>query len=120
MNPPADNGSGNGEKSVVPPGIAGWGWGPFFWNFIWAIPNRVNIGLLTLIPYVGFVMMFVLGKNGRVWAWKNRKWKSVEDFNRVQRIWSITGLVFFVVTLLVIYWIFNSIKAQFAAVGLDL
>lgn len=73
----------------IPDGIKGWSWGAFLLNWIWAIGNRTWIGLLALIPYVGFVMAIVLGFKGREWAWKNKQWDSVEHFNAVQRKWSI-------------------------------
>ena len=111
LHPEPDNGSGHGKESVIPEGVAGWGWGPFFWNFIWAIPNGVPMGLLALVPYAGFIVMFLLGKKGRVWAWQNKKWKSVEDFNRVQRIWSISGFVFFVIMVVVVVWAYYTISA---------
>lgn len=76
----------------VPPGIAGWSWGAFLWNWIWAIFNNTWIGLLALIPGVNLVMIFVLGFKGREWAWKNKQWDSVEHFNRVQRKWSLWGI----------------------------
>ena len=72
----------------LPPGVAGWSWGAFLLNWIWAIGNRTWIGLSALIPYVGFIMAIILGIKGREWAWKNGKWDSVEHFNRVQRTWS--------------------------------
>ncbi len=73
----------------VPPGIKGWSWGAFFFNWIWAICNNTWIGLLALIPYVGFFVAIVLGFKGREWAWKNGTWSSVERFNTVQRRWSV-------------------------------
>lgn len=76
----------------TPPGIAGWSWGAFLWNWIWAIFNNTWIGLLALIPGVNVVMIFVLGVKGREWAWKNKQWDSVEHFNRVQRKWSVWGI----------------------------
>lgn len=76
----------------VPPGIAGWSWGAFLWNWIWAIFNNTWIGLLALVPGVNLVMIFVLGAKGREWAWKNKQWDSVEHFNRVQRKWSVWGI----------------------------
>jgi|GEM_PF-1751407 len=76
----------------IPPGIAGWSWGAFLWNWIWAIFNNTWIGLLALIPGVNLIMIFVLGAKGREWAWKNKKWDSVEHFNRVQRKWSLWGI----------------------------
>jgi len=82
----------------VPDGVKGWSWGAFLLNWIWAIGNRTWIGLLALIPYVGLVMAIVLGFKGREWAWKNKRWESVEHFNAVQRKWSIwAGVVVLVV-----------------------
>lgn len=76
----------------IPPGVKGWSWGAFLLNWIWAIGNRTWIGLLVLIPYVGFIMAIILGIYGREWAWKNGQWDSVEHFNRVQRKWSLWGV----------------------------
>lgn len=76
----------------IPPGIAGWSWGAFLWNWIWAIFNNTWIGLLALVPGVNLIMIFVLGAKGREWAWKNKHWDSVEHFNRVQRKWSLWGI----------------------------
>jgi hypothetical protein len=47
--------------------------------------------LLTLIPYVGLVVPFVLGAKGSQWAWRKKRWDSVEDFRRVQRKWAYWG-----------------------------
>lgn len=79
--------------SNIPDGVKGWSWGAFWLSWIWAIGNRTWIGLLSIIPFVGFIMWFVLGIKGREWAWKNKKWDSVEHFNRVQKIWSILGWI---------------------------
>ena len=78
---------------AIPDGIRGWSWGAFFLNWIWAIGNKTWIGLLCLIPYIGFVMAFILGFKGREWAWKNNDWDSVEHFNRVQKRWSFWGVL---------------------------
>ena len=72
----------------LPPGVAGWSWGAFLLNWIWAIGNRTWIGLLALVPYVGLGVAIWLGIKGREMAWKAREWESVEHFNRVQRSWS--------------------------------
>jgi len=81
----------NTSSDTIPDGVKGWSWGAFLLNWIWAIGNKTWIGLLALIPYVGFVMAIILGIKGREWAWKNDQWESVEHFNRVQRKWSIWG-----------------------------
>ena len=90
----------------IPPGIKGWSWGAFLWNWIWAIFNNTWIGLLALIPGVNLVMIFVLGAKGREWAWKNKKWDSVEHFNRVQRKWSLWGIWLVVIGLVLSLLVF--------------
>jgi len=90
----------------IPPGIKGWSWGAFLWNWIWAIFNNTWIGLLALIPGVNLVMIFVLGAKGREWAWKNKKWDSVEHFNRVQRKWSLWGIWLVVIGLVLALLVF--------------
>jgi Cytochrome oxidase complex assembly protein 1 len=77
----------------VPPEIDRWNWGAFFLNWIWGIGNGTPIALLTLVPIVGFIMMFVLGAKGSRWAWRNKRWDSVEHFKRAQRRWAIAGLI---------------------------
>jgi hypothetical protein len=87
-----DNTSGQGKASVVPPEIKKWNWGAFLLSWIWGIGNNTYIALLTLIPYVGFVMIFVLGAKGSEWAWQNKQWESIEQFQRVQKKWIWWGL----------------------------
>ena len=89
----AENTSGMGKGAALPDGIKGWSWGAFLFNWIWAIGNKTWIGLLCLIPYVNLVMMFFLGFKGREWAWQNKRWDSVEHFNRVQKRWSFWGVI---------------------------
>jgi Cytochrome oxidase complex assembly protein 1 len=81
------------ERDEIPPEIRGWNWGAFLLNWIWGIGNNTYIALLTLVPVVGFVMIFVLGAKGNRWAWENGRWDSVAHFKRVQRRWAIAGLV---------------------------
>lgn len=95
-----NNTSGMGKNAEIPDGIKGWSWGGFGLNWLWAIFNNTWIGLLVFVPYVGFVMSIVLGIKGREWAWKNKKWQSIEHFNSVQRKWSIATLVFYLVSVL--------------------
>ena len=92
-----ENTSGMGKGYEIPDSIKGWSWGAFFFSWIWAIFNKTWIGLLALIPYVGFIISIILGVKGREWAWQNKRWDSVEHFNRVQRKWSLWALVFFVI-----------------------
>lgn len=88
--PPAGSPPGNQDR--IPDGVKGWSWGAFLLNWVWAIGNRSWIGLLALVPYLGWIVVFWLGFKGREMAWKNRRWDSLEHFNRVQRKWSQWGI----------------------------
>jgi hypothetical protein len=79
----------------LPPGVKGWSWGAFLLSAVWAVRNRVWIGVLALVPVAGFVFAIVLGVKGREWAWKAKPWESVTTFNAVQRKWSVYGGVLF-------------------------
>lgn len=89
----AENNSGQGKVDTYPEGVKGWSWGAFLLNWIWAIGNRSWIGLLAFVPYIGFIMAIILGVKGRQWAWQNKRWESVEHFNRVQKKWSFWGVL---------------------------
>ena len=88
---PPMNTSGMGKLYPTPDGVRGWSWGAFSLTWIWAVSNKTWIGLLSFVPFIGLIMRFVLGARGREWAWQNKRWDSVEHFNRVQRRWSLWG-----------------------------
>ena len=92
----AENNSGGGSGITPPEGVKGWSWGAFIWSWIWAIGNSTWIGLLALLPYIGFIVAIYLGIKGRELAWRNKRWDSLEHFNRVQRSWSKWGLILIV------------------------
>jgi len=77
----------------LPEGIQGWCWGGLLLNAIWAIRFRVWLGLLALIPIVGFGISFWLGFKGRELAWRKGNWSNIEEFNKSQQRWSIAGVV---------------------------
>lgn len=95
-----ENTSGMGKNAELPEGIKGWSWGAFMFNWIWALGNKTWIGLLALVPYGGFIMAIVLGFKGREWAWRNKRWDSVEHFQKIQRRWSLCSLIFVGIALL--------------------
>ena len=92
----SENNSGGGNSVILPPGVKGWSWGAFLFNWLWAVFNSTWIGLLALIPYVGLIVSIYLGIKGRELAWRNKRWDSLEHFNRVQRRWSAWGLILIV------------------------
>ena len=91
------NGSGTGATAVVPDEVKGFSWGAFLLGWIWAIAHNTWIGLLCLVPYVGFIMFIILGVKGNEWAWQNRRWESVEHFKQVEAIWTRSGIITFCV-----------------------
>ncbi len=88
-----ENNSGLGKVESLPDGVKGWSSGAFLLNWIWAIGNKTWIGLLVFLPYVGFIFALILGIKGREWAWQNKKWESVEHFQKVQKRWSFWGVL---------------------------
>jgi hypothetical protein len=94
-----ENTSGQGKAAVVPAEVGKWSWAGFLLNWIWGIFNGTFIALLALVPFVGLIMAVVLGVKGREWAWRNKKWDSIEHFRAVQRKWDIAAVI---VTLILI------------------
>jgi hypothetical protein len=88
-----ENTSGQGSTALVPPEIDRWNWGAFLLHWIWGIGNNTLIALLMFVPLVNVVMVFILGAKGSTWAWRNKRWESVEQFKDIQRKWAIWGLV---------------------------
>jgi hypothetical protein len=94
-----ENTSGQGELAVVPEEIKRWSWGAFGLTWIWGICNSVWIALLCFIPLFGLVWAFILAVKGNEWAWRNKKWDSIEHFKNTQRSWDIAGIVLFAISI---------------------
>lgn len=87
-------GGGTFNTSVpVPSEVQGWNWGAFLLSPLWCLTNRVWIGLISWIPYIGLPIPFILGAKGNVWAWRSRPWRSVQDFQAHQRAWAKGGAI---------------------------
>jgi hypothetical protein len=95
----------------LPPGVAGWNWGAFLLNWIWGLGNNTFVALLALIPFVNVIMVFVLGAKGNEWAWRNKRWESIEHFKRVQRNWAVAGVIVWLAVLGLFAAIFFSVVA---------
>lgn len=95
----AVNDSGSGKEAVLPAEASGLSWGAFFFNWIWGLFNNAYIALLALIPFVGFFVAIWLLFSGRRLAWENKRWESIEHFNRVQKRWGIAGLALFILVI---------------------
>jgi hypothetical protein len=111
-----ENTSGQGVAATVPAEVDRWNWGAFLLNWIWGIGNNTFIALLMFIPFVNFVMPFVLGVKGSAWAWRNKRWESVEQFRSVQRKWAIWAVVAYLAFALLmgglVFAIFSVMKSS--------
>ncbi|MDH4068752.1 MAG: zinc-ribbon domain-containing protein [Dehalococcoidia bacterium] len=96
-----DNTSGQGESAIVPEQVKGWNWGAFSLTWIWGIFSQVWIAFLVFIPFplFGLAWAIVLGVKGNEWAWRNKKWHSIEHFKSTQRPWNIAGIVLFAISM---------------------
>lgn len=107
-----ENTSGQGALANVPAEIDRWNWGAFLLNWIWGIGNNTFIALLVFVPFVGFVMLFVLGAKGSSWAWRNKRWESIEHFKATQRKWARWGAIAFVAFIALFIALFFVIAAS--------
>lgn len=95
-----DERSGKGSQSVVPPEVKGWNWGAAGLTWFWGINAHVWVAFLTWIPLIGPLFAFVLGYKGSEWAWKSRRWPSVDYFQTVQNTWRNWGIFVFLISLI--------------------
>lgn len=92
--------------------IMRWNWGAFLLGWIWALGNKLWIWLpiglaanaIALIPspnnktvWISMICQAVisvfLGVKGSEWAWKSKKWGSIERFKKTQDRWRKWGIV---------------------------
>jgi len=111
-----ENTSGQGELATVPEEVKGWSWGAFALTWIWGVFNSVWISLLCLIPFFNLAWAFVLGVKGNEWAWRNKKWDSIEHFKSTQRSWNIAGIVVFAISIVAIATYVAIVAIIFAVV----
>ncbi|MBR6163733.1 hypothetical protein IKQ26_07590 [bacterium] len=101
-----DNTSGKGKESVVPEVIKKkFNWGACLGTWIWGIGNDSYLTLL-IIPafFLGpFSIFFLIGLpiwfgiKGNEWAWQNRYFDNIAQFNKYQRNWAKIGVAITVV-----------------------
>ncbi|MEH2002070.1 MAG: serine/threonine-protein kinase [Nostoc sp.] len=83
----------NNYNETVPEEILGWNWGAFLVPWLWMWTNQVWYGVFCFVPQIGWVMAIGLGAKGNEWAWKSRRWRSIEQFKAHQRGWAIAGIL---------------------------
>lgn len=107
-----ENTSGSGSTATVPGEIDKWNWGAFLLHWIWGVGNSTYIALLMFVPFVNIVMMFILGAKGSAWAWRNKKWDSVEHFKKVQRQWMTWAVIIYAFFIIVGAGLVSSIQQE--------
>ena len=110
-----ENNSGQGENIAVPENVSDkFNWGAFLLTWIWGLGNKTYITLLILLTIVlAFIPLMNLvagiaqlalsiwfGIKGNEWAWKNKKFASVEAFHEYQKKWAIAGTILAVLVIL--------------------
>jgi len=106
-----ENTSGQGSAALVPPEIDRWNWGAFLLNWIWGIGNNTFIALLMFVPLVNVVMAFVLGAKGSTWAWRNKRWESIDQFKQIQKKWAVWSLIIYALLVALFVGLFFLISA---------
>lgn len=108
------------SASGQPAELKGWNWGAFIFTWIWGIVNRVWLSFLVFIPVVNIVMIFILGAKGNEWAWKSRKWDSIEHFKKHQKAWKPWAILLFVLALVGMFiWIIIAVLGAFFGLAIS-
>ena len=107
------NTSGQGANAAVPAEIDRWNWGAFLLHWVWGIGNNTFIALLAFVPLVNLVIPFVLGARGSAWAWRNKRWDSVDEFRRVQRAWAKWAVILYLAMLGMLVVMFLVLSTSF-------
>lgn len=116
-NAPAESDS-TSKSGPFPTELAGWNWGAFFMGWIWALGMSNVIGFL-LSFFLSGIGNIIVGIKGNEWAWKSRKFDSIEQFRATQHAWAVWGVVLFIAGFLIFgaIMLFTVILAGSAAVN---
>jgi serine/threonine-protein kinase len=104
--------------------LRGFNWGAFLLAPIWGLGNAVLpaivIGLAgwtvpwltrTSAPWAGFAVwlgaILFVGYKANEWAWRSRKWASVEQFRRIQQAWLLWAIIASAIVMIVYYFFFR-------------
>ena len=132
----ADSSLSMGQQTAgyaEPLNLSKWSWGAFTLSWIWGFFNGcwwmflVKIGIFLLnallwwVPFAVILISLIdlgvsilFGVKGTEWAWNNRTWNSIADFNQVQDTWNKVGLALFVLGIILFMFVMIS---SFAAIS---
>ena len=83
-------------------------WGAFFGTWIWGLFNKSYIPLWMLILFftpVGFYFQLICGLKGNEWAYKNKGWSDVNQFNKNQEKQTAIFTILMVIVLPILYFL---------------
>lgn len=108
------------DDNDLPQELKHFNWGAFLLNWIWGIMHGRYITLLyfpaCLIPVIGPLAISIwFGFAGNKWAWKSKKWNSIEEFNQTQKNWVRLWFVLLIFGLIIsikLFFIFAYIGQQ--------
>ena len=77
-----------------------WNWGAFMLYPLWGFWNGCWWGILVAF-FFGWTVIpnFIFGACGSSWAWSNKRWRDVEEFNDMQAAWRPWGIALFVINI---------------------
>lgn len=89
--------------------IGRFNWGACTLTWIWALGNRsfdrwtFLLLILCFAPVIGpfsaVALMVYSGLTGNARAWRNKRWESTDQFQKVQKRWAVVGVIQFVAAL---------------------
>ncbi|MCH8222484.1 MAG: hypothetical protein IH868_03640 [Chloroflexi bacterium] len=95
-----DSGTREGQ---LPTELRGYNWGALLLGPIWGVGNRTWVATVLFaiwfipIPAIGLPLYvfgaLYLGSHANRWAWRSKKWMSIEHFRRTQQNWVFWGFI---------------------------
>lgn len=119
-------------RTECPLGLSKFNWGAFLFSWLWAIFNGMpwmilyilfvaimvsledivhansRLWLILVRVIFGLTLSIVFGIFGNRWAWKHKKWKSIQHFESVQSRWKHWAFIYAGILLLLLWFkLFN-------------
>jgi hypothetical protein len=98
----------NSGGTITPP--AGLNWGAFLLPFWWSIAHKawVWMAVSLFVPFVGAIVLLITGNKV---ACENRKFSSPDEFKKVQKAWTLWGLIIIGIQIVLTVLMWGAIAA---------
>jgi len=109
-----NNGNNSGYRyGHLPPELHYLNWGAFFLGWLWGLGhNAWTVAIIDLVlslfcPGIGSIIYrCYLLFSGNDIAWKSRRFANMFEFKSVEKIWSVWGVVIFIVSSIISITVF--------------